>query len=439
MPAEAPTVKPSPDSESASWARADEVGAAVGGQQDAELVAAHPERGVAAADLREPRAEAAQQQVAGRVAEGVVVGLEAVEVEQREHGGLGLVGGEPALELGDQRAAVAQPGQRVAGRLVAARAQHPRVLAERPAEPHHDGEDAAGGRPHRALVEPLVVVGHQQPGRAQPGDQRDGEEAAVGNGPRVEPARALPRRRAHEHHARGPGGVEHAADLVGAVGDAPEVDRVRHPEQREAADDRRPGAPAAEPEDAEQAGDEAEQQDVAHRVGEVGGDRQRVAAGAVEHPAVDERGGDGGEAERDDQAVDPQHPRQPPGAAAGEQQQPDEAARVEAEVERVGERRIGDVVAERLERDRVVEVGGREADHPEPDHEPRLALLGMRDGAPQAAGGGDHLERLVQVLRPRRPLRPDAGVVQREDRHEHRGDREGQAGGMETGATHLPP
>jgi len=79
------------------------------------------------------------------VAEGIVVGLEPVEVEQREHGGLGLVGGEPALELGDQRAAVAQPGQRVAGRLVTARAQHPRVLAERAAEPHHDGEDAAGG------------------------------------------------------------------------------------------------------------------------------------------------------------------------------------------------------------------------------------------------------------------------------------------------------
>ena len=55
-------------------------------EQRAELVAAHAEDGPARAEvLAQVAAQAGQQDVAGGVAEGVVVVLEAVEVEQREH------------------------------------------------------------------------------------------------------------------------------------------------------------------------------------------------------------------------------------------------------------------------------------------------------------------------------------------------------------------
>ena len=54
-------------------------------EDDAELVATETVGGVVGTDPgRETAAEAAKQRVAGRVPEGVVVGLEAVEVEERE-------------------------------------------------------------------------------------------------------------------------------------------------------------------------------------------------------------------------------------------------------------------------------------------------------------------------------------------------------------------
>jgi hypothetical protein len=60
-----------------------EVGAALF-EERAELVAAHPEHvGAVAEEGAQLAAEARQQDVAGGVAEGVVVVLEAVEVEQR--------------------------------------------------------------------------------------------------------------------------------------------------------------------------------------------------------------------------------------------------------------------------------------------------------------------------------------------------------------------
>ena len=62
-------------------------------EERAELVAAHPERAAAAGQVgREVAAEADEQRVARGVAEGVVVVLEAVEVEEDEHERAGVVG-----------------------------------------------------------------------------------------------------------------------------------------------------------------------------------------------------------------------------------------------------------------------------------------------------------------------------------------------------------
>jgi hypothetical protein len=84
-----------------------------------ELVAAHPGDEVAAvAQLgREPVGHGLQQLVADVVAEGVVDGLEAVEVEVADADVRG--GGQRRVELLEEQRAVGQPGERVVLRLVA--------------------------------------------------------------------------------------------------------------------------------------------------------------------------------------------------------------------------------------------------------------------------------------------------------------------------------
>ena len=94
-----------------------------GREQDGELVAADAghELGVGHAGLQ-PRADLAQEPVAGLVAERVVELLEVVEVDQqqRELGLVGAGGGGRVLEAGEQAAAVGEPGQRVVHRVVLA-------------------------------------------------------------------------------------------------------------------------------------------------------------------------------------------------------------------------------------------------------------------------------------------------------------------------------
>ena len=87
----------------------------VSGQQHRELVAAQAEGGVGAADLPQPAADRGQDAVAGRVAVGVVDGLEAVEVDddQRQGARVADVPGQLALQRLVERAAVAEAGQRV--------------------------------------------------------------------------------------------------------------------------------------------------------------------------------------------------------------------------------------------------------------------------------------------------------------------------------------
>ena len=92
------------------------------GQQDGELVAAEPGQHVARPQRgAQPRADLAEQVVAGVVAEAVVDLLEPVEVEQQQRGRApggrrGRATRSAALEQG---AAVGQPGQLVGAGLLA--------------------------------------------------------------------------------------------------------------------------------------------------------------------------------------------------------------------------------------------------------------------------------------------------------------------------------
>lgn len=87
-----------------------------------ELVAAHPGHGVPCrAELGvEAVRDGAQELVARVVAEGVVDGLEAVEVEvaDPDRGGGAVRPGERGLEPGEEQRAVRQPGERVVLGLV---------------------------------------------------------------------------------------------------------------------------------------------------------------------------------------------------------------------------------------------------------------------------------------------------------------------------------
>ena len=102
----------------------------------------------------EAGAEADEQRVARRVAERVVVVLEAVEVEQHQHERLGgRRARQLALERARERAPVAEAGQRVGLRLLARRAQHRDVVAEGEHRARHHRHQRRGGEPDRDQVE----------------------------------------------------------------------------------------------------------------------------------------------------------------------------------------------------------------------------------------------------------------------------------------------
>ena len=169
--------------------------------EDAELVAAHAVGGAVAGDrLREAAAEALEQHVAGDVAEGVVVGLEAVEVVEREH--LRDAAGRGVLEVERERAAVAEAGERVGRRLALAALQHPQVRAEREHEARDADEQRRRRQPHGELVRPRVVVDQQEPERGErgAGGQQEHRPAAE-HRPRVDGRRRLPGRERDEEVA----------------------------------------------------------------------------------------------------------------------------------------------------------------------------------------------------------------------------------------------
>jgi nucleotide-binding universal stress UspA family protein len=110
-------------------------GVAVAGE-DEELVGAQPPHGVPRADLLgEPAADLAQQLVADLVAEGVVDGLEPVEVEEEQRRPAGAVLQRLADELQQPRAV----GQ--AGEVVVAGPPGQRLLVADPLGDVGEGDD----------------------------------------------------------------------------------------------------------------------------------------------------------------------------------------------------------------------------------------------------------------------------------------------------------
>ena len=176
--------------------RPDDVLGVVGGCEHAELVAAHP---VGSAPEPgdgglQPRAEPLQEQVARRMAEGVVVLLEPVQIEEREDVPAGIRPGEHVGEIGDEGAAVAHPRERIGARLLVAGPQQAAVLVRQPARLALRTRRAAveagkGGKEDpddRAGAELGVLVGSAPPPRVDaarlPDDDLDAGELPCGYG-----------------------------------------------------------------------------------------------------------------------------------------------------------------------------------------------------------------------------------------------------------------
>jgi hypothetical protein len=139
-------------------------GVVVGLEEDAELVAAEPVGATVAADGRgQVGAQPAEQRVARRVPESVVVLLEAIQVEEGEDPLLPGVPGKLALDGLEEVAAVPEPGQLVGERVHAQRGALARVRAQREAEGDGEADGHGKGKPEQSVH--VLHIGSSAPGR----------------------------------------------------------------------------------------------------------------------------------------------------------------------------------------------------------------------------------------------------------------------------------
>ena len=301
-------MKGSAGSASAFTARVDDrvVGLGVALEQDAELVAAETVGAAVAGDGGlEVGAEALQERIAGHVAEGVVVLLEAVEVEEREGapvGGRRLVGG--VLQVAHQGAAVGQAGEAVGQRLAPAGAQQAQVLAEEHAAAGAGDEQRPGGQQRGGQVHGGELADDEH--RERDGGEGGGQgQRAPGDLLDVAPRRGLPRGGRGQRRAQGPQRVDPRARDVGPEGRLVAEDRVGDDVGELAEAEQQPRAVHAPAVEAEGHDDERDLQDVADRIGQVEGDVDRVALGEPGQGGEDERRHHRGGGQAADHAVQP--------------------------------------------------------------------------------------------------------------------------------------
>jgi hypothetical protein len=209
--------------------------------------------------------------------------------------------------------------------------------------------------------------------------------AAVLDGHRA--ARGLPGGGREQHQARGPAAVPHARIGVGLVRDGDQVVGVGDPEEDDAQAEQGPRAIGAPATQCEGGDDHGEQDEVADRVGEVGGHAERVATDRVHDGLQDDRGAHGCGRQRGGEPIDPQRARRALDARAHEQAQAREDERIEGQVAGVGDRRHGD---DRVlgEDQRPVDVAAGPQQRARSDEAPGEALASAdRARAPQRQQG----------------------------------------------------
>ena len=286
------------------------------------------------------------------------------------------------LEFEHELAAVAETGERVGERLVAARGEQADVLAEGDGHAHDHGSESRDREPQRERVlRAERVVGEQR--QAGDGECRRHHkyappfEAHGLRRRRLDPRSASKKQRRGRpqrgHQRRG----GHAANGR-LVQEVPVHDRARH----EAGAHHHEGSPRAPAGHREHGDHEAEQQQVAHRVGEV--DRDRLSSAPAAHDcAEDEVGPDRRRRQRAHEAVQPQALAELAHALAHQEHDRDVAGRVEREPERVGDAR-GWRLREVGVKDRVIGLAGSPRQQADPQHRPGEPFRPHRQRAREA-------------------------------------------------------
>jgi hypothetical protein len=361
--------------------------------------------------------------------------LEAVEVEQHEHQRLGRRGlRQPALEHARQRAPVAEPGQRVGRRLLARRAQHRDVVAEREHRARHHRQQRRGGEPDRHEVEPGHASVHEQrqPAGAEAQRHDDPAQALVGHD-RGRGARRLPRRGADRQHPEPPAGVEPAARHVTGAGVGHEVLRVGEPEQRRAGEQQHPGAVEPPAGRRERPDDHAEQHEVHQRVGEADRDLERPARRVLLDGLEDQRRAGRAHGERSGDPVRPQRARHLARAAAQQRDHAGQQQRREQEVAGVGRRRDRDLLRRPQDR-RVVDLAERPGCDRRRDQQPgaTLGTLAPGERGPAAQQRGHEQD---DVVREAAEQRAGAEAEQHVRLPQHQPGRDEQPGSAAEGAS----
>ncbi len=209
-------------------------------------------------------------------------------------------------------------------------------------------------------------------------------------------SRRLPRGERQQQGRGRPEAVEDRAFDVRAGRHLEQVDAVGNRHGDQAGTDQGPvaaGSPAGHREGAD---DEREQQDVPERVGQVRDDLRGSAARGVEDDLEEHRRPDGRRRRGGDQPV---HPDAEPEAPAARPQQEDEARirrDVEAEVEGVGERRIGRLAAGGEHR--PGDVPGRPEEQRDREHEPAETRRTPPDRARETENGRRQHQAVVEPL-----------------------------------------
>ena len=146
-------------------------------RDEAELVAAEAICGtVPSGNGSQLRAKTGQEGVSGGMAEGVVVGLESVEIEDHQEGGLDLRAREAMFEIVEELPTVPEARERICRRLVARELEQPPVLPDRHSQSHADEEQHRRGQHDRQEVDRPEVVVDEDGGRRQRAGSRDGEQ-----------------------------------------------------------------------------------------------------------------------------------------------------------------------------------------------------------------------------------------------------------------------
>ena len=328
--------------------------------------------------------------------EAVVVLLEAVEVEDHERDRLlGAGCGGRLLQVVDQSASVPQSRKGVGQCLSAARVEQLDVLAERDGHSNDHSGQCRHRQPQRQHVLGLdrVVPEQRQTGH---GERRGHQQHA----PALEPdrlglRRALPCRTADQQRGRGPQGRDQrGVDGLpgGDVVQEPAVDdRARH-ERRADQQERAAGPPAGE---AEHRHDEAEQEQVADRVGEIDSDHGAVPAASHDR-AKDERRGDRRCGECAHHPVEPQARAELPHPLAYEQHDRDVTGGIEGQPQPVADTRYRRRV-QAVEEQGVVGLSRGPCEQAGSQHEPRTSLPARRGRAHEAHPRRDEDQRVVDV------------------------------------------